>query len=127
MSYISTEEVSEIRKSLKAKFGKNLKFSIRREGSSTVCVTLVSGNVDFSDIVKENDYLQVNQFYPETYGQHVNLFREIIQIIKTSPANAVNGKAWFDNSDPQSDYFNTAFFIRLNVGIYNKPYIFNNK
>ena len=31
MAYISTDEVKEVRKALKEKVGKNLKFSVRRQ------------------------------------------------------------------------------------------------
>jgi dipeptide/tripeptide permease len=29
---------------------------------------------------------------------------------------------WYDKSDAQVDYFNTAYYYDVNVGSWNKPY-----
>ena len=49
MAYISTNEVKEIRKSLKEKFGKNIKFSVTRDPYNGVRVSLMEGVIDFFD------------------------------------------------------------------------------
>jgi len=49
MAYISTNEVKEVRKALKEKFGKNLKFSVTRDHHSSVSVSIMEGNIDFFD------------------------------------------------------------------------------
>ena len=49
MTYISTNEVKEIRKSLKEKFGKNIKFSVTRDHYNGVRVSLMEGVIDFFD------------------------------------------------------------------------------
>ena len=49
MAYISTNEVKEVRKALKEKFGKNLKFSVTRDHHSSVSVSIMEGVVDFFD------------------------------------------------------------------------------
>lgn len=123
MAYISTQEVREIRNALKSKFKGKLTFSIRRDHNSTVYVKIKHGTVDFSDILNGRDYLNINPYYLHTYGHHLEILQEIIEVIKTAPANAPGGRAWYDNSDAMTDYFDTAFYFHVMVGEYKKPYI----
>ena len=131
MAYIKTEEVSAIRNELKKRFGHTgLKFGVRKEHHSSVHVTIKAGPIDFSDIYKDHygsgdHYAQINPYHLSNYGQHQPLFEEIIKIIKTAPALAEGGREWFDKSDIMTDYFHTAFYINLNVGEYDKPYVHN--
>jgi hypothetical protein len=125
MAYIRTDEVKEIRNTLKEEFGPDLKFGVKKEsGGIAVRVTLKKGNVDFSDLYMEGDhgYAQINQYHLGNYGDHRYLFEDIINAIKTAPGNADNGREWYDKSDAQYDHFDTAFYFNLEVGNYNKPY-----
>ena len=82
MAYIRTNEVAEIRKALKEKFGKSLKFSVRRQHYSSVDVSIVSGNVDFYDgsmdstdkyngqVHKFDGHAQINEYHTHFYGKH---------------------------------------------------------
>ena len=124
MAYIKTEEVAQIRKELKEAFPQ-LKFGVRKHHHSSVDVTIKAGTVDFSDILDDNGYSQVNQYWltEARVGKHVKLFEKIIDIIKTAPAKVPGGRAWFDESDSMTDYFHTAFYFSINVGAWNKPYV----
>ena len=120
MSYISTEDVKKIRVALKNEFGKKLKFGVRKSPSHhSVSVTIKSGTVDFSDIMRNNTYdqVQVNHYHLQNYGVHQSLFEKIVEIIKTAPS-----KEWYNNSDAMIDYFDVAFYFDLNVGDWNNPY-----
>ena len=120
MSYISTEDVKKIRVALKNEFGKKLKFGVRKSPSHhSVSVTIKSGTVDFSDIMRNNTYdqVQVNHYHLQNYGVHQSLFEKIVEIIKTAPSNK-----WYNNSDPMIDYFDVAFYFDLNVGDWDNPY-----
>ena len=120
MSYISTEDVKKIRVALKNEFGKKLKFAVRKSaGGHSVGVTIKSGTVDFSDIMRNNTYdqVQVNHYHLQNYGVHKSLFEKIVEIIKTAPS-----KEWYNNSDAMIDYFDVAFYFDLNVGDWNNPY-----
>ena len=35
---------------------------------------------------------------------------------------AMKGDKWFDKSDIMTDYFNTAYYLDINIGRWNKPY-----
>ena len=119
MSYISTEDVKKIRVALKNEFGKKLKFGVRKSPSChSVSVTIKSGTVDFSDIMRNTyDQVQVNHYHLQNYGVHKSLFEKIVEIIKTAPSNK-----WYNNSDPMIDYFDVAIYFDLNVGDWNNPY-----
>jgi hypothetical protein len=122
MAYIRTDEVKEIRNTLKEEFGPDLKFGVKKEsGGIAVRITLKKGNVDFSDI-GNNGYAQINQYHLGNYGDHRPLFEDIINVIKKAPGKAEGGREWYDKSDAQYDYFNTAFYFNIEVGNYNKPY-----
>ena len=134
MAYIKTNEVAEIRKALKEKFGKSLKFSVRRQHYSSVDVSIVSGDVDFYDgsmdstdkyngqVHKFDGHSQINEYHTHFYGKHEQLFTDIVKIMKTAPALAEGGRAWYDNSDAMTDYFDTAYYTHVSVGKWNKPY-----
>ena len=120
MSYISTEDVKKIRVALKNEFGKKLKFAVRKSPSChSVSVTIKSGTVDFSDLMRNNTYeqVQVNHYHLHNYGVHQSLFEKIVEIIKTAPS-----KEWYNDSDPMIDYFHVAFYFDLNVGDWDNPY-----
>ena len=124
MAYIKTEEVAAIRGQLKEKF-KGLKFSVRKQHHSSVSVTIKAGNVDFSDILDDSGYAQINQYWLNRTGKHEHLFEEIYKVIKTAPASVEGGREWFDDSDSMTDYFHTAFYFSVNVGSWDKPYVYS--
>ena len=132
MAYITTAEVKEIRIALKKEFGSDFKFSVaRRSGGLAVKVAIIAGTVDFSALWEgkaESDYgygyFSVNPYYIDEarYGANAALFTKIVEIIKTAPAKAEGGEAWFDESDSMTDYFHTAFYFDVEVGKWDKPY-----
>ena len=133
MAYISTKEVAAIRGQLKEKFPQ-LKFSVRKQHYSSVIVTIKSGTVDFSDLVTRcyqdetipfDGYYQTNQYWLDRMGKHQPLFEEIYKVIKTAPASVEGGREWFDDSDSMTDYFHTAFYFSVNVGSWDKPYVYS--
>jgi len=123
MAYINAEDVKAIRKELKEAFPK-FKFGVRKQhGSMSVMVTVKQGPTDFSDILR-NDYAQINPYHTGQYGEHSKFFEKIIEVIKTAPmrGEGYNKKGWYDRSDAMTDYFDTAYYMSINVGDWNKPY-----
>lgn len=122
MAYISTKEVAEIRKELKKAFP-NFRFGVRKEHYSSVNVTIKKGPALPADVFTHGEgYAQLNQYYPDNYGSFSKMLKKIVEIIKTAPAKADGGRAYYDNSDAMIDYFDTAFYMHINVGSWNKPY-----
>ena len=123
MAYISAQDVKAIRDELKATFPK-FKFGVRKgyEGSS-VDVTIKQGPVDFAEVFTQGRgaYAQINEYHLYNYGKYQTFFEQVLEIIKCAPARA-GGRAWFDKSDSQIDYFHIAYYIHLNVGEWDSPY-----
>ena len=131
MAYVSTETTRRVRGELKQRFP-NLKFSVSKK-DGTLRVRIMAGDLDFRDIWEEipdnkqywkrygnpkphfDGYVSINTYHPDDYNpKYTDLFKQIISIMK--------GTEWFDNSDPQIDYFSTAYYLKLSVGKWDKPY-----
>jgi len=124
MAYINAEDVKAIRKELKAAFPK-FKFGVRKSTSGMrVDVTVKQGPTDFSGIMRGDGYAQINTHHTGMYGEHSTFFDKIIEIMKTAPmrGEGYNKDGWYDRSDSMTDYFDTAYYMSLNVGNFNKPY-----
>jgi hypothetical protein len=113
MSFISKEEVKNIRQKLKTEFPK-FKFSVSGGNSSKLNVTIISGPKDFSDILDDRGCSNVNHYHLRNYGKYETLFTKIINVMKS--------QNWFDNSDSMTDYFHVAYYFSLEIGRWDKPY-----
>jgi hypothetical protein len=133
-AYVSKADTQRVRQLLKQGFP-NLKFSVIKD-SGRMSVRIMAGDIDFSDL---NDDIprtkrhwerwgypkpvfkgieDINNYHLDGYNpKYTSLFEKIISIMK--------GEAWFDNSDAQTDYFSTAYYISLGIGKWNKPYEYN--
>lgn len=72
------------------------------------------GNVEFA---KRYNSLDVNPYWFQDHfsGDAKDALKEIITAIKT-------GGEWYDRSDIQSDYFDTAFYFNIHIGDWKKGY-----
>lgn len=138
MAYISAEDVKAIRTELKAAFPK-WKFGVRKgSGSLSVDVTVLQGDVDFiedycskdidaqqAEYTRKSRAIQINQYWINDHWAHAprakDALNKINEIMHNAPGRA-GGKVFFDESDPMTDYFHTAFYTHLSVGEWNKPY-----
>lgn len=123
MAYISAKEVAEIRKELKKEFP-NYRFGVRKNDYLSVSVTVKKGPAFEDEVFTHGEgYAQINHYHLHNYGKKAQkFFEKIVKIIKTAPAKADGGRAYYDNSDAMIDYFDTAFYFHVNVGDWNKPY-----
>ena len=115
MAYMSTEHARTIRNNIKKEFPK-YKFSIRRHHYSGISITLLKSDLDFSiDLEKHKpyDYIQINEYYLERYSNS-DVLKKIKEI-----ANEGN----HNNSDIMTDYFDIGWYIYINIGDYDKPYV----
>ena len=134
MAYISTQEVAAIRKELKAQLPQ-YKFSVTKHHHSSVTVAFMKGPAfaefqtrdrytgEFKDDVM-GDHEQLNHYHAESFYGEENgaLIKKVEKIIKTAPVKA-GGREWYDNSDAMTDYFDTAFYMNIHVGKWDKPYV----
>lgn len=115
MAYITTSEVAQIRAALKLHFP-HIKFSVRREHFSSVHVSIMKSPYDFSEFT-DNRGRQISQYSLSDYKEHGEMFKAIINIIKTG-----SDSKWYDYSDAMTDYFNTAFYLHLEIGKWDREY-----
>jgi len=126
VAYMNQERKATIAKQLKpvlAKYG--VKGSLAVHNHSTIELTLKSGLLDFiGDRIEEPNAplrngrealraeyaLQVNPYW---YHEH---FTGKSKQFLTEVFDALRAANWYDNSDARSDYFDTAYYINVNVG-----------
>jgi hypothetical protein len=130
MAYLNAQDVAQIRKELKETFPK-FKFGVRKDNGMAVRVTIKSGPTDFSSIFKDEysqkrRYAQINGYHMDNfYGEHAEFLKQVQDIIKTAPARGEGyrkGEGWYDRSDAMTDYFDTAYYIDINIGAWDQPY-----
>ena len=135
MAYMSQEKKAKIAPKIKAILAKyKVKGSLSVRNHMTLCLTLKSGSIDFianSNKVCGNDHYQVSRgFRPNTGGyDQVNPYHfkdhydgVALEFMREVFA-AMKGADWYDNSDAQTDYFDTAYYVDVNIGSWNKNYI----
>jgi hypothetical protein len=100
----------------------DVKGTLSVSNHSTIVLTLKSGKIDFfADYGDSEDArkfgIDVNPYW---FHEH---FTGTSKAFLTEAFRALKSADWYDESDIQTDYFNTAYYFRINVGKWNKPYI----
>jgi hypothetical protein len=134
MAYMNQEKKAKIAAQIKPLLKRyGLKGSLSVGNSSTIVLTLRGGKIDFianSNRVCGNNFYQVHRgFTPNTTGyDQVNPYwfqdhydGEAKEFL-TEAFKALKSADWYDKSDAMTDYFNTAYYVDVNIGSYNKPY-----
>jgi hypothetical protein len=125
-------KITKMLKPILAKY--KVKGSLSVRNHSTIVLTLKSGAIDFignSNRVCGNDFYQVQRgFKPTTTGyDQVNpyWFQDHYdgdaKAFLTEAFNALKSANWYDESNAMIDYFNTAYYVDINIGKWDKPYI----
>ena len=138
MAYMNQERKAKIATALKpilSKFGVKGSLSVRNH--SSIVLTLKSGKIDFiENFIKTDansivgrkmdqsqiDYLRKNQSMdvnPYWFQDH---FSGDAKAFLTEAFKALKSADWYDESDAMTDYFNTAYYVDVNVGKWSKPY-----
>jgi hypothetical protein len=122
MAYMSQEKKAKIAPVIKAickKYG--VKASLAVNNHSTLVLNVKSGSIDFiKDYGDEESAakfgIQVNPYHYKSHftGKSVKFLSEVIPAM-----NAGN----HDNSDAMIDYFDVGWYVDVNIGKWNKPYI----
>lgn len=134
MAYVSQEKKKALTPAIKAVLKKHrVKASISVNNHSTLCVNIKEGAIDFIgeqnkknqeiayrrgvNFVESDGYIQVNEYYPETYGDGADFLVELV--------DAMKGPDYFNDDDTMTDYFSRSHYTSINVGQWNKPYVYN--
>ena len=115
MAYISQDDKKKLAPAINAVLKKHgMKGSIGIKHHSTLVVTITSGPIEFG-----SDHIQVNHYYVETserYSPEAKAF--LVELIA-----AMYSEDWEDKSDTMTDYFHVSYYLSVNVGKWNKPYV----
>ena len=119
MAYMSQERKKELAPGIKfvlKKYG--MKASIAVDNHSSLVVNIKSGPINFAANVHWFDgYDQVNTY-------HIDKFYSGIAASFLKELNAAMNVGNFDNSDPYTDYFHVGWYTDINIGKWNKPYVY---
>jgi len=113
-------------KALKAR---GFKYSLRVDNHMSINCTIQSGPVDFIGNFKDKtgdkfvnlparalNHLQVNLYWLDDHYTGAAL--QILQECR----EALQAAGYYDRSDAMTDYFDTAYYMHLNIGAWDKPY-----
>lgn len=122
MAYFSQDDkrvVSAAVKPILKKYG--VKGSLSVHNHTRVMLTLTAGKINFfkdGNIDPENRKwgVDVNPYWFQDYysGKSLEFLKEIIPALKSA--------GWYDDSKPEIDHFNTAYYFSVQVGKWDKPY-----
>lgn len=116
MAYFSQENKADKAPAIKAlakEYGVKLTLSVR-DNMVFVC-TILSSNIDFN-IDAERGYENVNHFHLEIHyqGRALEFLQKLYALMMQGNHN---------NSDPMTDYFDVGWYVEINIGRWNKPYL----
>ena len=119
MAYVSKELKAKLAPAIKAVLKKyDVKGTIAVRNHSTLVVNIKQGAVDFVADCSGNDFhYQVNPYHIDRgwNGKAAKFLNELIAAMK--------GNEWYDRSDIMTDYFDTAYYMDINIGQWDKDYI----
>jgi hypothetical protein len=133
MAYMSQErkaKIAPVVKSILKRYG--IKGSLAVNNHSTLVLNIKSGSLDFiknfNETVDERpggfrlgspakDYLSINKYW---YHEHFN--DKVIKKFLDEVYNALNDGN-HDNSRAEIDYFDVGWYVDVNIGKWNKPYV----
>jgi hypothetical protein len=122
MAYMNQEKKKVIAAKLKPvlkKYGVKGSLSVRNHMS--IVLNVKSGKIDFfsdyGDIEDAKKFgIQVNPYWFQDHftGKSKEFLAEAFDALKAA--------GYYNNSDAQIDYFDTAYYYDINIGKWNKPY-----
>ena len=133
MAYCSQQKKKELAPnilSVMKRYG--VKGTIAVRNNMTLVVNIKSGKLDitsnwFETIKNNREYtyqesdkpksLQVNTYHIDS--QYSGIVKDFLNELVA----AMKGKDWYNNSDIMTDYFDTAYYLDINIGQWNMPYM----
>lgn len=123
MAYMNQEkkaQVSALLKPILKKYGVKGSLSVRNH--MTLVLTITQGSIDFiGNFNRTVDKTVENNIDVNPYWFHDHFSGKAKQCL-TEVFRAMKGADWYDRSDAMTDYFDTAYYVDVNIGKWNKPY-----
>lgn len=113
MAYITAEEIKAIRVKVKAAYPAKdgWKFSITGKHHSSVTVAIMQSPAEYTGF---QGYQQLNHYYLD----QANISDKELKVLETIK-DILTEKHW-DNSEPQVDYFDVAYYYYIHIGKWNR-------
>ena len=112
MAYFNQERKKEMQPKIKALLKRyGMKGSLAVRHHSTVVLNLKEGPIDFG-----GDRIQVNVYWIRDH--YTGVARKFLE-----EAYAILMVGNHNNSDIQTDYFDVGWYVDINVGKWDKPYV----
>lgn len=116
MAYVDQDLKKQLVSAVKAELKKvlgddTLKVTFSVRNNSEIVATISEGTIDFG-----TEYQQVNHYYIDSH--YAGKAQDALMAIK----RGLSSQHW-DKSDVYTDYVNTAYYMSINIGRWNKPYV----
>ena len=122
MAYMNQEKKAVIAAKLKPVLKKyGVKGSLSVHNHSSICLTVKSGTIDFFENYGDREDAIKFGIQVNPYWYHDHFAGKSKEFLKEAFA-ALYGADYYNNSDAQIDYFDTAYYVSLNIGKWNAPY-----
>jgi len=130
MAYMNQEKKAVIKAALdKVLKPLGIKYSLRVDNHSSINCTILAGSVDFIGNFKATTGDKFTNLPGRDMGNmQVNLYwirdhfsgptADLLVLV----AEALKAAGYYDRSDAMVDYFDTAYYMHLNIGQWDKPY-----
>ena len=118
MAYISQEQKKAMQAELKKIKPKGWRWSLSVQNYSKVTLTIQKGAKELAireGVQKDHRTLPHHHYISQCFdGELLDLMQKVYAILNDGN---------HDNSDPQTDYFDVGWYVSVQVGKWNKPYI----
>ena len=116
------EIAKEVRDELKATFPL-CKWSVTAS-QRTISVSLMSAPYQ---VLENDNYAQLNPYYIDSAHEHNYMnngstLTHVGWVVMAEATKIANRQNW-DKSDIQSDYFNCNYYLHINIGKWDRPFI----
>lgn len=122
MAYMNQEKKAKIVAAVKPilkKYGVKGTFSVRNH--STIVLNLKEGKIDFFKDYGDSEDARKFGIQVNPYWFHEHFTGKAKQFL-TEVFDGMKSAGWYNNSDAQIDYFDTAYYYDVNIGNWKKPY-----
>jgi|WetSurMetagenome_2_1015567.scaffolds.fasta_scaffold356248_2 hypothetical protein len=119
MAYMNQEKKAKIQPKVTAILKKyRLKGNLGVRNFSTLRLNIKSGSIPFIKNDAETRYCHVNEFYVKDHWDGIarDCLLELVEAMNDGN---------FNNSDLMTDYHHVGWYIDINIGQWDKPYVYN--
>lgn len=130
MAYMSQDKKKIIKAALdKVLKPRGIKYSLRVENHMAITCTITAAPIDFIGNFKAvtgDKYINlksrdINNMSVNLYWINDHFSGQAAEILNQA-ADALKAAGYYDNSDAMIDYFDTAYYMHLDIGRYDKPF-----